>query len=78
MIIIPALLESYRSLKDRTLKITFESQELTPQDLLGVAENLAQFGYLAFKQEPFKAEEKQMIEQLETGFAMTFDSQHSI
>lgn len=68
MIIIPAQLESYRSLKDKTLKITFETNELNPQDLLGVAENLTQFGYLAFKQEPFKKEEKEMIEQLETGY----------
>lgn len=68
MIIIPAQLESYRSLKDRTLKITFETNELNPKDLLGVAENLTQFGYLAFKPEPFKKEEREMIEQLETGY----------
>lgn len=68
MIIIPAQLESYRSLKDRTLKITFETNELNPQDLLGIAENLNSFGYLAFKKEPFKEEERLTIEQLEADY----------
>ncbi|MES2395463.1 MAG: hypothetical protein V4549_05650 [Bacteroidota bacterium] len=68
MIIIPASLDAYRSLKDRTLKITFETQELNAQELLGVAENLGSFGYLAFKKEPFKEEERKIIEQLETDY----------
>ena len=68
MIIIPAQLENFRSLKDKSLKITFETNELNPQELLGISENLNQFGYLAFKQEPFKAEERQMIEDLETSY----------
>lgn len=71
MIIIPAQLESYRSLKDRTLKITFETNELNPQDLLGVAENLTAFGYLAFKREPFSEKERQQIESLETNLEDT-------
>lgn len=66
MILIPAQLENYRSLKDKSLKITFETNELNPQELLGIAENLQQFGYLAFKNEPFKSDEKQMIEDFET------------
>jgi hypothetical protein len=68
MIIIPAQLESYRSLKDRTLKITFETNELNGQDLLGVAENLNRFGFLAFKTDPFREDEKQAIEAAEVGY----------
>lgn len=68
MIIIPSILESYRSLKDRSLKITFESSELNPQELLGIAENINSFGYLAFKKEPFKEEERKAIEDLETDY----------
>lgn len=68
MLIIAAQLDSYRSLKDRTLKITFESNELNPQELLGIAENLNAFGYLAFKKEPFKEEERKAIEDLETDY----------
>ena len=68
MITIPAQLESFRSLKDRTLKITFETNELNPQDLLGISDNINSFGYLAFKKEPFNEKERQMIESLETDY----------
>ena len=68
MIIIPAQLEGYRSLKDKTLKIVFETNELNPQETLDLISGVGQFGYLAFKPEPFKKEEKEMIESLETGY----------
>lgn len=68
LLILPAQLENYRSLKDKSLKITFETNELDPQKLLGVAENLGQFGYLAFKQEPFKQDEQKMLDELETSY----------
>lgn len=68
MIILSATLESLRSLKDGSLKLQFETQELTPQDMLGIIENLNQFGYLAFKKEPFGEAEKKVIEDLETEF----------
>lgn len=66
MIIIPSILESYRSLKDKTLKINFETNELNSQELLGIVENLGAYGYLAFKKEPFNEKERQQIETLET------------
>ena len=66
MIIIQSILESYRSLKDKTLKITFETNELNSQELLGVAENCGSYGYLGFKKEPFSEKERQQIESLET------------
>jgi len=66
MLLLPAQLESYRSLKDKTLKVTFETNELNPQELLSIIENTGEFGYLAFKPEPFKKEEKEVIENLET------------
>ncbi len=65
MIIIGATLESYRSLKDRTLKVTFETNEPTPEQFLGIGQSAQQFGYLAFKTNPFKAEEKKAIEEAE-------------
>lgn len=68
MIIIPAILESYRSLKDKTLKITFETNEPTPEQLTGVALNIQKFGYLAFKDEPFKQKEKDVIESLKSDY----------
>lgn len=71
MIIIPAILESYRSLKDKSIKIVFESNELTPEQTMGVASSLQQFGYLAFKTEPFKATEKGIIESLKSDYEDT-------
>jgi hypothetical protein len=68
MIIIPAQLDGLRTLKDKTLKIVFETQELNPQDLLGLMETLNAFGYLAFKKEPFKEEEKQMLSNLKSDY----------
>jgi hypothetical protein len=71
MIIIPAILESYRSLKDKTLKITFDCNELTPEQTMGVAGSLQQFGYLAFKNEPFKNNEKEVLNNLKADFEDT-------
>lgn len=66
MIIIPSYLEGHRSLKDKTIKLTFETNELNPQDILSILENTGQFGYLAFKREPFTEQERKVIEELET------------
>ncbi len=68
MIIIPAQLDSLRTLADKTLKVTFETNELNPQDLLGLMENLHQFGYLAFKKEPFGEKEKDMMGELKSDY----------
>lgn len=48
MILIPAILESFRSLKDLTLKITFETNEPNPEQLTQIALGNQKFGYLAF------------------------------
>jgi hypothetical protein len=63
MIVIGATLESYRSLKDRTLKVVFETNEPTPEQFLGIGQSAQQFGYLAFKTSPLKEAEKKAIEE---------------
>lgn len=68
MIIIPAILESYRSLKDKTIKLVFETNEPTPEQLTGIALNIQKFGYLAFKDEPFKQKEKEVLEGMKSDF----------
>jgi len=68
MIIIPAILESFRSLKDRTYKLTFETNELTPENMVGLNESLGEFGFLAFKKDAFKQSEKDTLNKLETDF----------
>lgn len=68
MIIIPAILESFRSLKDRTLKISFETQELSPSQMGDIQGSLNKIGFLAFKQDPFKDNEKQLLDSLEAEY----------
>jgi hypothetical protein len=60
--ILPAILDSFRSLKDRTFKIVFETNELSPEQLSQIATGLNMPGYLAFNPDPFK---KEMIDTLE-------------
>jgi len=68
MIIIPAILDTFSSLKDKTLKLVFHSNELTPEQLLGVVKNVQQFGFLAFKKESFKGPEIDVIKNLDTEY----------
>lgn len=64
MIIIPAVLESYRSLKDRTLKIIFETNEPTPNQLTEIALSTQKFGYLAFMVGEKEGELQKIMEQI--------------
>jgi hypothetical protein len=57
-----AVLESFRSLKDRSYKVVFETGELTPEQLASIGSGLNMPGYLAFNPDPFK---KEMIDTLE-------------
>jgi hypothetical protein len=66
MIIIPAQLKRYSTGDDRCLKVTFETNELTPNESAQIHEALQKFGYLAFKQENFTRDEQDAIEGLET------------
>lgn len=68
MTIIPSILSSYSSLKDGTLKIVFETNEPTPEQLIGIATNVQKFGFLAFKQDAFKVNEKKVLESLESEY----------
>ena len=71
MLTIPVIFDSYRSLKDKTLKITFETSEVSPQQIGELATQQNQFGYLAFKAEPFTDTEKDLLEALKTDFEDT-------
>lgn len=57
-----------RSLKDKTFKVTFETNELTPEQLMGLGSSLNKFGYIAFKEDPFKQSEKEAIDNLEADY----------
>lgn len=64
MIIIPAILDSYRSLKDRTLKITFETNEPTPDQLKDIGISVQKFGYLAFNVGEEEGQLQKIMEQI--------------
>ena len=68
MVILPAILDTFSSLKDKTLKLVFHSNELTPEQLLGVVKNVQKFGFLAFKEESFKTSEIDAIKNLNTEY----------
>ena len=65
---IPAGLEGYRSLKDRTLKLTFETGEMSPEQMANVHYSLNKVGYLAFSPDPFATHELEEIDKLKIEF----------
>ena len=71
MLLVGAILESYRSLKDKTIKLTFETQEPTPEQLISIAKHNQKFGFLAFNEDAFKQTEKEQLSTLESGYEDT-------
>lgn len=71
MLIIPAILSTYSSLKDKTLKLVFETNEPSPEQLMEIAKLSQSFGFLAFKKDAFKTEEKDLLKSLKTDFEET-------
>lgn len=58
--------ENISSRKDRTWKISFGTQELTPE-LSGMLSGFVnEFCYMALKVEPFKKDEKDIVESLQS------------
>ena len=74
MIVVPANLESLNTLKDGTIKLVFETQELRPVDVGVLFSYRNQLGYLAFKPEDFSKDHLEIIEQLKV---KDFDSEKS-
>jgi len=64
MILFPAILEGIRSRKDKTFSIIFGTNELNPTQSTGLMQALNDFGYVAFKKESFKTEDKEILEAL--------------
>jgi len=68
MIIIPAILTTYKSLKDRSLVLTFESGEPTPDQIVNIALSVQYAGFLAFNKDAFKTEQLQIIEETKADY----------
>jgi hypothetical protein len=64
MITIPAILESVATRKDRTLKLIFGTNELSPSQAGQLLSDTEKFGWLAFKGESFNLDESKMLESL--------------
>jgi hypothetical protein len=64
MIIVPALLEGISTLKDGTIKLTFETQELKPSDVGILFSYRKGLGYLAFSPQTFQPDQVDLIEKL--------------
>lgn len=68
---IAAQLEGYRSLKDRTLKLTFETNELSPDDMANIQGALMTVGYLAYSPDPFTTDEIKLLDGLKVEYSDT-------
>lgn len=64
MISIPCIFDGFRSLKDRSYKLTFETRELTPVEVAELGVCLLSPGYLAFNKDVFTKEMLDSIENL--------------
>src|SRR3990172_2026056 len=65
---LPAQLEGYRSLKDMTLKLSFETSELSPEQMANIHYSLNKIGYLAFAPDPFTTKEISDLDNLKVEY----------
>ncbi len=75
MLIINTILESISSRRDKSFKLIFGTNELTPDQVKEVSAALQKFIYLALKVDDFKTEEKEILDDLESGYEDTNKSQ---
>ena len=68
LFIIPGQLATFQSLKDRTLKLIFETGEPTPDQMAGVMYSLQKAGYIAFNPDAFKEKEKTMLTEMKADY----------
>lgn len=68
MLLIGGIFESFRSLKDKTLKLTFETNEPSPDQFSQIINHIQKFGFLAFKEDIFKESEKKLLLSLESNY----------
>ena len=72
---IPAGLDNYRSLRDKTIKLTFETQELTPEQMANIHWSLNKVGFLAFSPDAFATQELDELDSLKVEFEDTGKTQ---
>lgn len=68
MILISGQIEGISTRKDKTMKLTIGTQELTPHQAADIFQFNQQFGYFAIKPEPFQKEEQDLIDGLKSDY----------
>ena len=65
---IAANLDSYRSNANKTMKLVFETNELTPETMANIHYSLYKVGFLAFAPDPFTTQELREIDNLKVDY----------
>ena len=68
VIMIPAVYEGSRDLKDKTKKLVFDTNEITPKQAGELQVCVGQYVYLAIKPEPFLKQQIEVIGELKTDY----------
>ena len=66
---IAANLDSYRSNANKTMKLVFETNELTPETMANIHYSLYKVGFLAFAPDPFTTQELSEIDNLKVDYS---------
>lgn len=66
--ILPAIVDGFRTLKDKTIRVTITTNELTPEQQMELFESQNSFGFLAFNEDAFKTKEIEILEGLEADY----------
>lgn len=69
--IIPGIIEGFRTLKDKTIKVIIETNELDPAKQQALFGSIQKFGYIAFKSDEFRSEEIEVLDGLKTDYEDT-------
>jgi hypothetical protein len=68
VILIPAIYDGSRDLKDRTKKLSFQTNEITPKQAGELQLCVGSYVYLAIKQEPFLKEQIETLGNLKAEY----------
>jgi hypothetical protein len=68
MLLIPSILANIRSRKDKTFSISFDTNELTPENFTIIGQLNGKFGFLAFKEDEFKNKELDLLSELKSDY----------
>jgi hypothetical protein len=71
VILIPAIFDGSRDLKDKTKKLSFQTNEITPKQAGELQLCVGGYVYLAIKQEPFLKEQVEVLGNMKTEYEDT-------